>query len=271
MIRPRTYASVLASIAALATACSDDSPPPTSTAAPALDIGALNITPSVGLGTLPGSADVDGGGDATYHIPIEVAPGIAGMQPSLALEYSSGGGDGYLGIGWRLSGLSAITSCGRTLREDGFVAPPQISGETVVGALCLDGQRLELVSGTAGEDGAEYRPRQDPFTRVDLQVEPDPAPESNYGQYSWFRAWGKDGLVYTYGRSSTTRRTADADTMMWALEKVEDRWGNYYKITYDIVEEDALEIPVVPFYLTWTTEFLPSHIEYTSAFDPASP
>jgi hypothetical protein len=42
-------------------------------------------------------------------IPIKIPSGTHGMQPSLSLVYSPNRGNGMIGMGWRLAGLSAIT------------------------------------------------------------------------------------------------------------------------------------------------------------------
>lgn len=47
-------------------------------------------------------------GAVSLNYPIQVPVGRSGVQPSLALSYSSTGGDGWTGIGWSL-GLGAIT------------------------------------------------------------------------------------------------------------------------------------------------------------------
>src|SRR5262249_17827643 len=42
------------------------------------------------------------------RVAIKIPGGVRGMQPSLALVYSASGGDGIVGMGWSLSGLSDI-------------------------------------------------------------------------------------------------------------------------------------------------------------------
>lgn len=74
-------------------------------------------------GHTPGEFSVDPSGAATYRIPLQVPPGAAGMQPDLALLYHSRTGNGHLGVGWSLSGLSVITRC-PALRDQAGVAHP---------------------------------------------------------------------------------------------------------------------------------------------------
>jgi hypothetical protein len=90
-------------------------------------------------GFTPGSFRVSETGAATYTIPIRVPPGIAGMQPQLALTYNSQAGNGLLGVGWSLSGLSAISRCPRTVAQDGVKGGINYDAND---RYCLDGQRL---------------------------------------------------------------------------------------------------------------------------------
>ena len=75
--------------------------------------------------------------------PIRLPDGINGVQPSLAISYNSQSGNGLLGWGWNLCGLSAITRIGQTLYHDGCT-----DGVNFVDyRFALDGQRLMLVNG----------------------------------------------------------------------------------------------------------------------------
>ncbi len=69
------------------------------------------------VGATQGAFAVDEQGTATYSIPLQVPPGTAGMQPELSLSYSSRSGNGLLGVGWSLGGLSTIHRCAATIGD----------------------------------------------------------------------------------------------------------------------------------------------------------
>ena len=69
-------------------------------------------------GSLPGDLMVSASGGAVYSIPIALPDGVAGMTPQLALSYNSQGGNGLLGLGWNLNGLSSISRTGKTIYHD---------------------------------------------------------------------------------------------------------------------------------------------------------
>ena len=112
---------------------------------------------------VPGTLAVEPSGAASYAIPIEVPPGTAGMAPLLSLVYNSHGGNGLLGVGWSLGGLSSIARCPKTPAQDG--ARGAIGYDTH-DRICLDGQCLVAVSGTYGADGTEYRTEVESFSKV---------------------------------------------------------------------------------------------------------
>ncbi len=188
------------------------------------------------VGTLPGDVSVDNKGAANYTIPIEVIPGRLGIQPDLAISYSSGSGNGILGVGFNLSGLSSI-SRGRTiLARDGEIRTVNF---TTSDKLYLDGKRLILISGTGTylQPGSQYRTEVESFSRITaLRID-----AATSGSVDYFKVEEKGGRILYYGKY----QSADADALHdayrsgafplldWALKRIEDRNGNYVEYEYD--------------------------------------
>ena len=114
-------------------------------------------------GATPGTFNVSPTGAATYTIPIAVPPGTAGMQPNLSLVYNSQSGNGLLGMGWSLSGLSAIGRCPQTIAQDGTRGGVNFDAND---RYCLDGQRLIAINGAYGADGTEYRTELESYSKI---------------------------------------------------------------------------------------------------------
>src|SRR6185503_7906548 len=117
------------------------------------------------------------------------------MEPKLALVYNSQSGNGLLGVGWNLEGLSSITRCPRTMAQDGVRGAINYDAND---RFCLDGQRHMAISGTYGADGTEYRTERESFTKV-----------ISYGTAGngpvWFEVRTKDGRVLDYGHTDDSR------------------------------------------------------------------
>ena len=173
---------------------------------------------------LPGSFAVTEGGAATYEIPIEVPPGTAGVEPKLSLTYSSNGGNGLLGVGWALSGLSQISRCARTVATDGQHSGVNYDAND---RFCLNGDRLVAISGTYGADGTEYRTQSEGFSRIISHGTAGNGPAS-------FTVWTKAGLKMAFGATADSRIEAQGKTTvrLWALSQVTDTAGNYMTVTY---------------------------------------
>src|SRR5216684_928349 len=194
-------------------------------------------------GFTPGSFRVTESGAGAYRIPIRVPPGIAGMEPSLALAYNSQAGNGLLGVGWSLEGLSAITRCPRTMAQDGVRGGINYD---LNDRYCLDGQRLMLIAGASyGADGAEYRTERESFSKIISYGAAGNGP-------AWFKVWTKSGQLIEYGNTDDSRIEAQGKTTVrvWTLNKVSDTKGNYLTISYT---EDNLN-----------GDYSPSRIDYTA-------
>jgi len=134
-------------------------------------------------------------GAGTYTLPLWTPPGGLGIQPQLSLRYHSRGGNGLLGVGWSLNGIPQITRDKKTVADDGAIGPVSFDQSD---PFYLDGERLVLVSGTHGLDGAQYRTKLDTFTKIILH---DVDFESNGRMLgpTWFEAFYKDGRIFTFG------------------------------------------------------------------------
>ncbi|WP_028446302.1 FG-GAP-like repeat-containing protein, partial [Chitinimonas koreensis] len=187
-------------------------------------------------GTLPGEVTI-GKGTAAYAMPLAVPPGTAGMMPELGLNYGSQSGNGPVGLGWELTGLSRIHRCGRTIAQ----------GETMEGVrfnandrLCLDGQRLILQSGTDyWAANAVYRSELDGFGRI-----------SRNG--TGFKVEQRNGRIGYYGDTASSLAEAqgrtDGQAHSWAISRLEDRSGNRIDFEY---QEDATTGEHLPLRIRW--------------------
>jgi len=119
-------------------------------------------TSTVSAGTISGSFAVSSTGEAQYTMPLISVPGRAGVEPALSLTYDSADGDGVLGMGFSISGASAITRCPQNLADDGEIRAVRDDAQD---RLCLDGKRLVRVEGTAA-GSVEYRTFPDTLVKV---------------------------------------------------------------------------------------------------------
>ena len=170
----------------------------------------LSTTAGAGTFQVPGSLSVDGVGQATYSIPIEIPPGTAGWVPHISLNYQSRGGDGPLGMGWSIGGLSKITRCPQTYAQDNSAQHPVIGvgvvNNNTTDRLCLDGQRLMVVNGQSyGTSGAIYgdgRGCRRGRRGRPWRASPWPQRRIRYGR-NCNASWGSDGCLPANGRFSS--------------------------------------------------------------------
>ena len=179
------------------------------------------------VGAIPATVDVSALGGATYSIPIQLPEGINGMQPNLSIVYNSQSGNGLLGWGWNLGGVSAITRVGTTLFHELTTLPVDFEHDRFV----LDGQRLMAISGEYGCDQTEYKTEIDGLNKI---VSHRAATDTTNGP-AWFEVRTPEGLIMEYGRTNDSRIGLQQrhDVCLWLLNKVEDRNGNYVEYHYN--------------------------------------
>lgn len=159
---------------------------------------------------LSGSATISPTGAAVYSIPIEVPKGVSDLMPSIGIAYNSQTGNGIVGWGCNITGLSSITRGLKDWAHDDTVRGVNYDN---ISALYLDGKRLLLKSGSEGSDGCVYSPEGEPQTTVTLH---------SYLSSStcWFEVDTSDGIVYEYGHTDG-RQTISNPTAVtaWYISK----------------------------------------------------
>ncbi|MEO6146149.1 MAG: FG-GAP-like repeat-containing protein, partial [Sulfuriferula sp.] len=201
---------------------------------------ALYAGPSIaGPFSIPGKLSVNQLGAATYTVPLRVPPGTAGVVPHLELAYDSQAGNGLMGMGWSLGGLSSITRCPKTIAQDGVMSAVRFDGND---QFCMDGQRLVAVTGPNGGNGTEYRTEVESFTKVISYGSSGNGP-------AWFSAWTKDGRILTFGGTTDSKILAPDGTTVriWAENKSANSKGSFFTVSY----QNA------------SGQFYPTRIDYT--------
>ncbi|MBM0256066.1 VCBS repeat-containing protein [Micromonospora sp. 4G55] len=263
-------ASGLASVMApaVAFAAVDQNVAPTLPGGAVLPIPSVPVSKATGtVGTLAGSGNVSPKGDYSYVLPLDVPAGRRGMQPHLALSYSSSAGEGAAGRGWAVSGLSQISRCGQSFASEGRSRGVKFNESD---RFCLDGQKLVLVGSTDGAgtsygaDNAEYRTETDSFAKVTSFG------GSLAGGPDGFLVSTKSGMTLQFDAVSATRKATavsvtDSDNFRawsdrvdssgqvkaaWLLRSEKDQYGNEVRYSWDQPNPAAME-------------FYPQQITYT--------
>ena len=189
---------------------------------------ASTATPSIPTtpGSMAGSFAVSPSGAATYSVPISVPKGASGMEPKLFLNYSSQSGNGSIGLGWSLGGLSVITRGPTNLADDGRIDGVNFDADD---QYFLDGERLIPIHGKGGADGTEYRTQNDKFYKI--------ISHGSYGARGpvWWEVKTKSGLTMRIGDWDCARidNIAYSAVISWAVDEIIDRNNNYLWVWYD--------------------------------------
>ena len=163
-------------------------------------------------------ADVTPAGSFSSELQIQV-PSYRGIEPNLRLVYDSRSGDGPLGVGWKLSGLSEIERV-----ATGRGAPRYDATDVFM----LDGAELVRCESDTDSPSCKYPPpgnwvsyatRSETFQRIAR------SPTAGGGRWT---VWRTDGtrFVYTPGNNSVARPYG------WTLDTVVDTVGNKVRYRY---------------------------------------
>lgn len=204
-----------------------------------------SIVPSTaGAIRLPGGGGVSDDGAATYTLPLQVPPGPGELQPSLALSYQ-GEGNGLVGVGFGLAGLSVIAPCAKTIASEGVADGVDFD---LSDSYCLDGQKLVMVENDdllTPTVERIYRTEVDNFDRVAMRFSSSAAK-----QPSTIEVRRRDGLIATYEPVLGVRRRGIGNddppelvgsderqasvAVAYPIRKLEDRSSNRLVYTYTV-------------------------------------
>ncbi len=184
-------------------------------------------------GSINGALGTSASGAATYDIKLDLPASSYCPVPQVGISYNSQGGNGILGIGFTLTGLSSINRVPRTIYHDGKIGGVT---NTTSDLYALDGNRLILKSGTYGRDKALYTTEVENFARITQQ-----GTKGNNGA-NWFEVVGKDGTVYKYG-CKTAKIEFDTiisskrkqSVIQWPISEIE--YTNGGEISYEYLQE----------------------------------
>ena len=179
------------------------------------------------LGFYPMDFNVNENGAAVISMPLEFPEGINGMAPLLSLNYNSQGGNGILGLGWSLGGMSKISRVPYTYMYDDSCHAVQFSN---IDELSLDG--VVLRKGRKDNVVCYYPEIYDYSIVYPI----------NGNVNNGFRVLKKDGNVYTYD-AKYYLQSAITTPIEWHLSRVEDPFGNYIEYNYQNDQNDGAFYP----------------------------
>ncbi len=202
-----------------------------SAAAPTTDGAAAAAAATSGDGTddseaaQPLDQPIDSNASFAESIGIDV-PAFHGLEPALALAYDSGARNGFVGVGWRLLGLSVIE------RASVRFGSPRYDDATDV--FLLDGE--ELVACVAGMTSPSCTTGGTHATRIEsyLRIKRDAGAANNWEvtrrggtklSYQPIATWGS----YNSGDPDAVKR---ATNYRWLLASVADTHGNIVQYSY---------------------------------------
>ncbi len=188
-------------------------------------------------GDLPYSTGVTLGGQVYVKVPLEPVPKPTGFDPALSINYLRGGERHWvveavprfhLGYGWQFVGPGAIRRCVKN-RDD----TDRLSLTDSDGLCFIQGEPLELISGTHLRAGAEYRTLRESFARVSLKQE--------RGRL-WFEVVHPNETIQEYGRTSDSHLAFDDEVgtgtpFLWHVNRQVDTSGN--EATYSYHEDSG--------------------------------
>ncbi|MCB0628125.1 MAG: SpvB/TcaC N-terminal domain-containing protein [Saprospiraceae bacterium] len=176
-------------------------------------------------------------GSADLNFALKLPPGRQGMQPDLSIDYSSGSGNGWLGLDWSIyqPAIDIDTRWG----------VPRFSPTQETETYLLEGEQLSPLAHRAVPQNREVDKQFHP------RVEGDFAQIIRHGDHPnnyWWSVTYTDGTVGYYGGrpdsstplDETVLRDPNGNIARWALTEVRDPNGNFMRYYWQTAEDSGL-------------------------------
>jgi RHS repeat-associated protein len=170
------------------------------------------------VGEIPMTSAVSPAGAVTYNVPVEVYPGVRGIQPQLSIAYNNQAGNGILGAGWNISGLSSVNRGNRSMYYDGKSQGVVMSKDD---AFYLDGTRLIKISETTAE--IKYESEQGNIKATAFL---------NGAVVKYFNVFYPNGTKGTYGHTSNS----STNYLEFPVTSFSDLYGNTITYLYTYID-----------------------------------
>eukprot|EP00118_Oscarella_pearsei_P024911 m.307089 g.307089 ORF g.307089 m.307089 type:complete len:2421 (+) comp41894_c0_seq1:200-7462(+) len=193
------------------------------------------FTPSPGA--LQTDISTDGQGGILATVGLEVPRGSGGREPGLALKYSNTAGNGWIGLGWKLSYFPTITRCPRKILENGKSAGVSLTSDDVY---CVGGDQLIPVANSTTAiryEGARYYSEK--FDRIVYQpVGFRKTPNTHVTGPEYWIASFPNGVLRYFGNTedskiSVTKSDGSKTIFAWEGNCEADPFGNSVNVTYE--------------------------------------
>jgi RHS repeat-associated protein len=171
------------------------------------------IDESLEVGVIPINSSVSPTGAKTYDVPIDIVPGRMRFQPSISLSYNSQDGNGIVGVGWNIAGLSSIDRVDQNLYYDNKCG---IIDFTTNDGFVLNGERLLKLSSTS--------------TLIEYETSSGNTFVTAYisGEIvKYFKVRYPNGIVGIFGFTTNT-----VSKIAYPVTKLTDATGNNINFTY---------------------------------------
>jgi len=187
-------------------------------------------------------------GTVNLSLPIDVPAGRKGLQPQLALQFSSEGGSGWLGLGWSLN----IP----TINVDTRWGVPRYNPNLETESYTHNGEELQWIEGDTDIQPTDtvihplfhraplVARNTSSSRRFILRVEGKFQKILRHGNSPstyWWEVKDKNGTTYFYGKYSNNAGVnqncilgKDGKIGVWALTEVKDVHGNFMRYYYSV-------------------------------------